>query len=269
MGIIIKRVLLVMLLVSATAMQAADEVPDDLQLRLGGYILADQSTDVKLSHNGTGVTINLQDAFKMEKSAQVIRFDGYYRFTPKHSIEFAWYAIHNSSHTDKAFPWFEDNISASGNLNTFFNTDIYKVNYVYSFYHSDEVEIGLSAGLHITKLELGFDGTYELNGSGENAEQSVDVTAPLPVIGLRLSYNILPSLRVKYEVDYFFVTFDGAVGSMSDSLLTLDYRIFKHFGLGIGINSTRMRFEVDAGANDILNLNHDVAGGFFYATANF
>jgi len=256
-------------LFSTTLLQAEESITDDFQLRVGGYLLADQDTDIQLSHSGLGVIINLQDTFQMKTSAQVFRLDGYYRFSPKHSVEVAWYAIHNSSSTTQDFVWDDLNISNSGHLDTFFNTDIYKVNYVYSFYHSDTVELGLAAGLHITQVSIGFDGSYQSNGIDANGKEDVGVTAPLPVVGIRLNYNILPSLSVKYAVDYFFVTFEGAAGSMSDALLTLNYRVFDNFGLGIGLNSTRMRFKADVGDEGELKLNHDVSGGLIYATVNF
>ena len=267
---ILIKVLLISCLFTGTAVLLADEkLPDTMQLRLGGYLLSDQNTDIKLGHSGVGVTINLQDTFNMDTTAQVFRLDGYYRFTPKHSVEFAWYAIHNSSSTQHDFDWDDENISPIASLDTFFNTDIYKVNYIYSFYHSDKVELGLSAGLHITKIAIGFDGSYKSDSTETSGKEDVGVTAPLPVLGIRLNYNILPSLSVKYAVDYFFITFEGAAGSMSDALLTIDYRMFKHFGMGIGINSTRMRFKADVGEEGELKLNHDVSGGLIYATVNF
>jgi hypothetical protein len=257
------------ILIGSTLLQADESIPDDFQLRLGGYFVADQDTDIRLSHSGVGVTMNLQDTFEMDTQGQVFRLDGYYRFSPKHSIEVAWYAIHNSSSTTKDFVWDDLNISNKGHLNTFFNTDIYKVNYVYSFYHSDQVELGLAAGLHITKIDIGFDGSYKSDGVDTNSKEEVGVTAPLPIVGVRLNYKILPTLSVKYSVDYFFITFEGAAGSMSDAMLTLDYRVFDNFGLGIGYNSTRMRFKADVGDKGELKLNHDVSGGLIYATVNF
>ncbi|MEN8146547.1 MAG: hypothetical protein ABFR02_02880 [Campylobacterota bacterium] len=263
--------LLVITMLSGAVLQAEESVPDDWQLRLGGYLLADQDTDIGVSKDGGGVNINLQDLFEMETTAQVFRLDGYYRFTPKHSVEISWYNINNSSKTDANidFEWGDQNISASGALSTHFNTDIYKVNYLYSFYHTDKVELGIGVGLHITTLDVGFRGNYTSNGTVDNSGESVKVTAPLPVAGFRLDYNILPELSVKYSVDYFFLTFDGHTGALSDSLLTVDYRITRHFGMGIGFNSTRMRLEADLDDGMLLNVNHDVAGGLIYGTLNY
>jgi len=259
----------IMLLVSFGVLQAQEELSDNFQLRLGGYILADQDTDIELTHNGSGATLNLQDRFNMKKTTQVVRLDGYYRFTDSHGIEFSWYSIRNHSQTNKDFRWAELNISVSGELNTFFDTDVYKVNYLYSFYHTNKVELALAVGLHVTTVNVGFDGSYLSNGGEGNSGESIKVTAPLPVAGFRLRYNIFPKWSVNYAIDYFFLKFDGFEGTLSDSTLTTDYRLFKHFGLGIGINSTRMRIEATTANNLLFKINHDVVGGLIYGTLNF
>ncbi len=263
--------LLTMITFGGATLFADEAVPDDFQLRLGGYLLADQSTDIGVSKSGAGVGINLQDLFKMETTTQVLRLDGYYRFTPKHAVEVSWYKINNSSLTDANidFEWGDQNISANGALSTYFNTDIYKVNYLYSFYHNEKVELALSAGLHITKLDVGFSGSYASDGTVDSSGEDVSVTAPLPVIGFRLSYAVFPELSVKYAVDYFFITYDYTKGTLSDSILTVDYRITPHFGMGVGFNSTRMRLEAESDNDLKLNVSHDVAGGLIYGTLNF
>ena len=266
---LVNGVLFVTILAATTLLQAQESVPDDLQLRLGGYLLADQDTDIKLSKRGVGTTINIQDIFEMEAASQVFRLDGYYRFTPAHAIEFAWYSINNSSSTDQSFTWEDQNITAVGSLSTHFNTDIYKVNYLYSFYHNKEVELALSAGLYIMAIDVGFSGNYTSNGTADNQGEAAKVTAPLPVAGLRLNYHIMPEWSVRFAVDYFLITVDGIKGALSDSLLAIDYRITPHFGLGVGLNSTRMRIESKLDNDVLLNVNHDVAGGLVYGTINF
>lgn len=261
----------ILMIFGTSLLHAEEKLPDTFHLSMGGYLLAGQSTDIGVSKKGAGVGINLQDLFKMETTTQVFRLDGYYRFTPKHAVEFSWYKINNSSKTDTDidFEWNDQNISASGALSTYFDTDIYKVNYLYSFYHNEKVELGLSAGLHITTLSVGFSGDYTTDGVVDNSGEDVRVTAPLPVAGFRLHYNILPDLSVKYAVDYFFITYDNTSGTLTDSLLTMDYRITRHFGMGVGFNSTRMRLEADVGEDAKLNVSHDVAGGLIYGTITY
>ncbi len=255
-----------------TLQEQSDEgVPDRFQIRLGGYFIADQSTDVLVAKHGVGVNINVQDTFNMDTSSQVFRLDGYYRFTPKHALEFSWYSINNSSSSNQDFQWVDKNITigASGALDTYFNTDIYKVNYVYSFYHSEKVELALAAGLHVMAIDIGFSGSYDVNGKGSNKGESANVTTPLPVVGVRLAYNISPKWKVAYAVDYFAIGFEGVRGSLSDAMLTVDYRIWSHFGLGMGINATRIRLNAESDENLELDINHDVVGAMLYGTLNF
>ena len=268
---LVNGLLFSIMIFSTALLQAEETVPDDIQVRLGGYLVADQATNIGVSKKGGGVNIHLQDLFEMESTSQVFRLDGYYRFTPKHAIEISWYSINNSSQTEENidFEWGDKNISATGALSTFFDTDIYKVNYLYSFYHTEEVELALSAGLHITTIGVGFSGSYTTDGASDNSGEDVKVTAPLPVVGFRLNYNITPELSVRFASDYFFLTFDGYTGVLSDTLITVDYRIMRNFGLGMGFNSTRMRLEADLDDGVFLNVNHDVAGGLVYGTLNF
>jgi len=269
------RIMLI-IMIGAGSLQAVEEIPDDLQVRLGGYFITSQDTEMRLKgKNRPGVYLNLQDLLNMESSTQVFRLDGYYRFTPHHSLEVSWYSIKNKGRVDGGVevPLGDYNLSASGRLDSTFNTDIYKVNYLYSFYHNEQVELAIGAGLHVMRFALGFDGEYSFTGiineDGGGTSDNVAVTAPLPVAGFRVSYKILPELRVKYAADYFFIAFDGSTGGLVDTLLTVDYRITKNFGLGLGVNSTRMRLETELESARVLTINYDIIGGMVYGTLNF
>ncbi len=269
----LKIYVIVMSLWVLTPLMAESFNDESIQLRLGGYLLSGQNTDAKISKHGVGATVNLQDLFNMKTTNQVFRLDGHYRFNPKHRIEFAWYSINNTSHTDRdaSFEWGDEAIKAQGVLSTYFDTDIYKLNYVYTFYTSPSVDLSLSAGLHITKIGLGFSGEFSVGDINVSASGKKDaaVTAPLPVVGVRMGYRFNDAWSVNYAVDYFFITLEGVTGSMSDALLTLDYRFSKYVGVGVGINSTRMRFEADTKDNKQLAINHDVSGGLVYATFRY
>jgi hypothetical protein len=255
----------------------AEELPDTMQLRLGAYLLADQDTELRAdTRKGVSGVVNLQELLDMETTQQVFRANGYYRFAPKHRIEAAWYSINNSSHKtlQSDFSWVDKegndiNITAGTKLSSHFDTDIYKINYTYSFYRSDKVELGLGAGLHITRISIGFNGSVDVNGTTEPIDaKSIDTTAPLPVIGFRLHYKILPELSVDYATDFFFIAFENVEGGLTDSILTLDYRFSKHVGAGIGFNRTLMHLISDEGDYD-LRVSHNVTGGLAYISFHY
>lgn len=249
---------------------------DTYKLKVGGYIVGAQQTEARLDSNdisGVAAVVNLQELFDMQEQQQVFRIDGRYRFNEKHSIEAAWYSLNSSGSktASKDFNIGDRNVSAGASIGSHLNTDIYKINYVYSFYHSDEVELGIGAGLYVMQLDFGLDGKATVNGNpidlGDGAGSLV-TTAPLPVISFRLEYSPMKDFYVNYASDLFFIAFDGVRGSLSDNVLTAEYYFTENFGAGVGFNTTRMNLNLP-GDNADLGLSHDVAGGLFYLTMKY
>jgi len=237
--------------------------PNTFTLKLGGYFIGVQDTEIYTKKNGVGATLNLQELFEMEEKVSVARINAVYKFSPRHRIEASWYSLSNTS-SKKANFEFNDkiiNIDANAALDIYFNTDIYKLNYVYSAYRTSKLALDFRVGLHITQIETGYDASYNLNSINESFEaDSVAVTAPLPVFGLGLAYEIVPNLMFNYTVDYFAISYDSTVsGAMSDSIVTLDYQFNRYVGIGGGINRTQMRFKATVDETEF-GLRDDVAG---------
>lgn len=91
--------------------------------------------------------------------------------------------------------------------------------------------------------------TYELSfadSTGLKVEKA-DVTAPLPVFGLRMGYAITPKWSVQYVAESFFIEIDDAFkGALLNYELNTEYKIFKNFAVGVGF----ARISLDADVND-------------------
>ncbi len=237
--------------------------PNTFSLRLGGYFVGVQDTEIFTKKNGVGATLNLQDLFEMEKKVSVARINAVYKFSPKHRVEASWYRLSSESSKSNSFTFKDENINIDANaaLDLYFNTDIYKLNYVYSAYKTSKLELDFRVGLHITQIETGFDASYNINKVNESFEaDSITVMAPLPVFGIGLAYEIVPHLMFNYTVDYFAISYDSTVsGAMSDSIVTLDYQFNRYVGIGGGINRTQMRFNATVDGTEF-GLRDDVAG---------
>jgi len=79
------------------------------------------------------------------------------------------------------------------------------------------------------------------------------VTAPLPVIGGRLDVALTPKWYLRSSMELFYLEFDSFKGSLADTLLSAEYRPWKHFSLGLGLNSVRINVE----NNESLGLGFD------------
>ena len=220
--------------------------PEKFMLRLSSYSLQNAETGVSVnSKNGTGIGTNIDFSRDLggDDSVTVPRLDMYYRFNPRHRIDFGTYTVKRSGErTLNIEIEFEDEIYAIGErIDSEIEYTMYRIGYSYSFYHSDRVELSLSAGLNV------MDYAFELSNSDGSNASDADVTAPLPMTGVRIAYAINDNWSVHYLAETFFIEIEDTLkGSLINSEVTLRYRMFDHFILGAGFAD----FSTDLEAED-------------------
>ena len=250
----------------------AEEFSDTIRLRAGGYLVSHNETTISATTDKlVGAKINLQDDLGMETKTDTFRLDGHYRFNDTHKIEFAYYRIHTDSTNtiDRDLEWDGKVYQAGSTISSLLNMDIYKVNYAYSFYHNEKVELALAAGVHMMDIETGLQGNATVDGSPEYyIDGNVDFLAPLPVIGFRIDYAVNPRFHIAGAIDYFGISIDKYSGSFTDVLLTAEYQVFDNFGIGAGLNTTSLDAKVDDGGTEY-EANQNVTAGMLYLTYNY
>ena len=240
-------------------------------LKLGGYFVFNQDTELLARKNGIGTIINLQDSLGMQNKTEVFKLDAHYKFNDRHKLEFSYYAINNFSTTtnSKEIEYNGETITVGSEIDAHFDTNIYKLNYVYSAYQTNKLDFSFRVGLHATSVSTGLDANFDIDEELESIKkESVSVTAPLPVFGLGLSYEIVPNIYVNYTIDYFFISYEEISGRMTDTLLALEYQHNKYLGLGVGLNSTNMFFKTQVEKTEF-QVRSDVAGMLAYLTFSY
>ena len=229
---------------SVSAEEAAVAFPDKLMIRIGGYFVDDAKTTVSFNTGvaGLGTTIDYQKNLGGEDKDTVPRIDVYYRFNPRHRIDFTAFSIDR-----KGERILDQTIVIDGttyNINESIQSDlkytVYKLGYSYSFYHSPKVELSLSAGLNMTSYD------FSIESSTTGTTEAAGVSVPLPVIGLRLGYAITPKWNVRYVSEAFFVDIEAKFrGGLVNYELNTEYKLFNNFALGAGIARLAVNAEVD------------------------
>jgi len=241
-GIIITGVL------SGNVTAAEDEMaevafPDNYMLRLGTYIVDGSDTQFSVnSPSGLGTVIDYSRDLGGDTRDTIPRIDAYYRFNPRHRIDFTTFSVDRKGSRTLAIDVTIEgtNYTASETLNSDIEYTVYKLGYGYSFYHSPKVELTLTAGLNITKYDLKFE-----DDTGAKSE-SADVTAPLPMFGLRMGYAITPKWSVHYVAESFFIEFEDTIkGAVINYELKTEYKLFKHFAIGAGLARIGTAVEVN------------------------
>ncbi|MDF1884502.1 hypothetical protein JHD49_11175 [Sulfurimonas sp. SAG-AH-194-C21] len=247
------------------------EVSDKWKINVGGMFVTNFETEMNLSPKNLpiGVKINTKDQLGMENDTGVFRLDGYYRFTDTQSIDISYFSVRSDGGREitQDIEWDGDTISAGAKIQSYFDMDVYKINYAYSFYHTKKVELALTAGLHITTIDLGLGAVGVVNGTPtETYSSNSSTTIPLPVIGFKGEYTIIDKcLFVTYKTDYFFLDYDGLTGSLISSALNLEYRFVDNVGVGVGYNANRIYLKSDDGDRK-LEISNDLSGAQVYFT---
>lgn len=213
-------------------------------IRLASYSVQDADTDIAVfSTGGVGAGYSFADDLGGDERVTIPRIDGYYRFNDRHRIEFASMEFERDGRELLEIEIeFEDQTYSVGDiLVSDIDYGVFKLAYGYTFYHSPRVELGVTAGLNVTSYDFNFQ-----RDDGSQAESS-DVTAPLPMFGLRVSFAINQRWSLHYLSESFYIDFDDSLtGSFTNTELDVHYRLHDNFLIGAG--STR--FSTDFSADD-------------------
>ncbi|MBT8120640.1 MAG: DUF481 domain-containing protein [Gammaproteobacteria bacterium] len=237
-------------LISGNVSAADDEAavyafPDKFMFRAGAYIVDGSDTQFSVSSDvgGLGTVLDYNRDLGGETRDTIPRIDAYYRFNERHRIDFTSFAIDRKGTRVLAIdpPIVIDGEDFSGGaINSEIKYNLYRLGYGYSFYHSDKAELTLTAGLNITSYEMKFE-----DDTGAKSE-SADVTAPLPMFGLRMGYAITPKWTVNYVSEAFFIELDDTIkGAMINYELNTEYKLFKNFAIGAGLARLGTSVEVN------------------------
>ena len=248
---------------------------DKFKFGIGGYVLSRYDSNISMTDPdlGAGVSISPQDTLGIDIESSVLRIEGYYRFSPTHSLTYSWYSIDSDGEKtlDRPIEWVDEDgnaivIPVGAQAISRLETDIFKVGYLWSFHHSDKVEMGAGAGLHITRLAISLDAstTVPANSSINN----VDSTVPLPVVSFVLNYKVTPKIHWYLKTEAFALKFDNWTGHYRDAVFGLEYRASKHVALGAGFSSNSLDLEEDDPKYK-LRFDNSISGGLIYLATYF
>jgi hypothetical protein len=273
-----KKQFLLLLFLFSSISQATSEIStieksfsDTFKIRMGGYLVARNDTVLSATTPYlVGAKINLQDDLGMDAKTNSFRIDSHYRFNDFHKLQFSYYNINNGNNKviEKSFEFNGSTYEVGSEVNSHLNLNIYKLNYAYSFYHNDKVELAIAAGLHMMGIKTGISGNATKDGSEVHyTDENVRFLAPLPVIGFRLGYAINPRFHVNGAFDYFGISYDDYKGNFTDILITAEYQLYDHWSAGVGFNITALDIKVQDMA--LYEIEQNVTGFLAYVAYNY
>ena len=108
------------------------------------------------------------------------------------------------------------------------------------------MRIALGLGAYAVPLRYSLD----ITTSSKSSVDGADTTLPLPAVALRGEFQLIPKLFLNAGVDAMYLKISDFKGSLLDVNLGLEYRPWKHFGLGLGYNSMSVNVEAESNNSD-------------------
>jgi hypothetical protein len=251
--------------VAAHAQEQAAQPWEKASLSIGGFVSTTNS-ELQLNSDtlGAGAVVDLENGLDIDSSYTSYRIDGFYRFgsTRRHQVEAHYYRSDRDGARvlDQTYQIGEIVFPAGTGVRSEMDVWFLNVNYSYAFLQDDRVRLAAAVGLHTTGI------SFKISGTGIGVEEE-DVTAPLPVLGLRGDVVLSPRWRLWATADIFYLEYDAFQGALLDTGIGIEYLPFKNVGFGLGLNAVRYKLDADGG-DDLADINgevrYDFAGALLY-----
>jgi len=226
-------------------------------VKFGGFAAAFNSTLGFGVNHGPSVEIKGEDGLGLDSSLTVFRVDALFRpgESRRHQLDFTYAAYHrDASRTlTEDIDLGDQTLPIGAQVSTVFDFDIIRGTYSYALLQDDRMRLALGLGIYAVPLKYGLKvdtagGRSEVNGA--------DITLPLPALAFRAEFQLIPKLFLNLESNFMYLKAGGFEGSLIDNTISLEYRPWKHFGLGLGYSAMSVSVEQD-------NISSDYPGADF------
>lgn len=254
----IERLFLFHLLLLPTLAWASEDSwleKDRFNLNIGGFF-AEFDSSARISGDNIGTDIKFEDDLGVDDTELVLRVEANYRFTERSTMQFAFIDLsRDGSETIERELNFDDTTYTTGSrLDTSFDFRGLKLAYTYSIWQKPNYDIGFTAGTFVFDLEMEIE-------SNQGQSDSDGSTSPLPMVGVRGSWQLRPQLFLRGNLEYFKISEGDIDGELDNLLLALEYRFSGVWGVGAGYKYLNLELE-DSDSND--EVKYEYQGLLFY-----
>ena len=247
---------------------------DRWSILVGGY-LTDFATDAAVGSGAAlGTVVRAEDELGIDRGPDTFRLDGLFRINKKQSIGFGYWGVNRkgAAAIDKQIEWDGRVFDIGARLESTFNVSWYRFDWRYSLLRTERGEAGIALGISAYDFTLGIDGEATIDDGeggtiGEQVSAGTSVLAPVPTVGMYITYAIRPALLLRLEANFLRLAVGDIEGRLVDTSARLDWYFTRHVGIGGGVNTTNIEYK-ERGDNPV-SVDYRQAGFLAYATLVF
>ena len=231
--------------VSATLLGQEPAQRERAAISLGAFI-SRPATEARVDNDaGQGTDLNLEDDLGLQSSTTIARFDGHWWLSRRNRLDFSVFNYNRDGTRtiDKTINFGDQTFAINTVVNSEQNLDIAKAAYTFAPVIKDRGFVGLTAGLYVAQTKL------SLSQATLGTAQTEDLTAPLPVIGVRGQYAVTDRIKLRGSLEVFGIDTGDVSGHLNDFNIAADYGFGKRFSLGLAYNDVAMNIEASEAGN--------------------
>jgi len=195
-----------------------------------GTTFLNSNTQAELSGaGGAGAVIDFEDAFGLAENKWAPQALARWRFSERWRLEFEYFSLNrsNSKTTENDVTWGDTTIPAGTDVKGTFDTTVLRVSCGYSFFKTQDKELGVALGFHVTEFEAGLEATGFSTKDGK-------VLAPLPVISMYGQFGLTDEWAVQGRLDVLRIQSDPFYGNILSIGVDALWQPWRHLGFGAG-----------------------------------
>jgi len=266
--------LLAALAASALPGVARAEHPQDVFWGELAWFFPTISSTARLDVTATarpGSFIKLEDELDLDERKSTPYLTLGMRLGDRWRLEFEYYELNRSATKTltRQIDWGDSTFPVGVQINSTFDTTVYRFTGGYSFIKDQTAEAGVGFGLHITDFTTALSGVGNgPNGTASFQNEKRDTLVPLPTAGLYGTYKLSDQLALRGRVDFLSLKYQDYDGKLVNWMASIDWRFAKNWGAGIGYRY--VDYELEATSDKFRGeINYNFKGPTLFVNAAF
>ena len=204
---------------------------------------SDVTANLNTGRIGAGALVDFEDDFGLDEHNFVGTLMFRTHFSPRWQLELEYFKLDraNERHITRTIDWGDLNIPVEAFARGSFDVEDARVSIGYAFFKTQDKEVGIGLGAHITRMEASI--SSERLGSNRAAQ-----TAPLPFVTMYARMALTDRWLLNIRVDRLSLDTGDIDGDVFSSGAEFIYQPWRHFGIGIGYRD--INFKVSSTSDD-------------------
>ena len=212
---------------------------DGYWVHVAGYrpTIASSARSDLLVGSRPGTTVSFEDELGLASRKTLPWFTAGARLGSDWRVEFEYFSLRRAGtqaiSRDIAFG--QTIFSAGATLDSAFDSDVFRLSAGWSALRTEQTELGLTLGLHVTRFKLGLAAQAAVGGASAGGRaEAQDALVPLPTLGLYGKHDFTREWSVQARIDYFTLSYGDYGGGLANLMAALGYRISDRAGVSVG-----------------------------------